>query len=114
MIYELTQTALDGTTSESYSYDAVRNRLSALKTSSWNYNNSNELTSTASATFTYDNNGNMTSRSDANGTTNYTWDFENRLSSVTLPGNGGTISFKYDPFGRRIEKISPANTTVYA
>jgi len=26
-------------------------------------------------------------------------DFENRLSSVTLPGTGGTITFKYDPFG---------------
>lgn len=36
----------------------------------------------------------------------YTWDFENRLSSVALPG-GGTETFRYDPFGRRIQKIWP-------
>ena len=40
----------------------------------------------------------------------YTWDFENRLSSVTLPG-GGTETFRYDPFGRRIQKIWPNAAT---
>jgi RHS repeat-associated protein len=62
----------------------------------------------------YDNNGNTTSKTDSTGTTNYTWDFENRLSSVTLPGTGGTVSFKYDPFGRRIYKSSSSGTSVYA
>ncbi|PYU04149.1 MAG: hypothetical protein DMG33_14940 [Acidobacteria bacterium] len=38
-------------------------------------------------------------------TTTYAWDYENRLSSVTLPGSGGTVSFAYDPFGRRIKKV---------
>ena len=42
-----------------------------------------------------------------------TRDFDNRLSSVTLPGTGGTVSLKYDPFGRRIEKISPTATSAY-
>jgi len=41
-------------------------------------------------------------------------DFENRLTSVMLPGTGGTVSFKYDPFGRRIEKVSSTSTTIYA
>jgi len=40
--------------------------------------------------------------------------FENRLTSVTLPGSGGTVSFKYDPFGRRIYKSSSAGTRIYA
>jgi RHS repeat-associated protein len=40
-------------------------------------------------------------------------DFENRLSSVTLPGTGGTLNFQYDPFGRRIYKSSPAGTYIY-
>ena len=53
-------------------------------------------------------------KTDSTGTTSYTWDFENRLTSVTLPGTGGTVNFKYDPFGRRIEKIAPAGTTIYA
>lgn len=46
--------------------------------------------------------------------TTYAWDFENRLSSVTLPETGGTVSFKYGPFGRRIYKSSSAVTSIYA
>ena len=113
-IYELTQAVVGGTLAESYSYDPVGNKLTSAGPISYSYNAPNELTSTSAATYTYDNNGNTTSKTDSTGTTYYTWDFENRLSSVTLPGTGGTISFKYDPLGRRIEKASSAGTTVYA
>jgi len=41
-------------------------------------------------------------------------DFQSRLTSVTLPGTGGTVSFKYDPFGRRIYKSSGSVTSIYA
>src|SRR6202171_5117942 len=61
-----------------------------------------------------DNNGNTLSKVVGSNTTSYAWDFENRMSSVTLPGNGGAVSFKYDPFGRRIYKSSTAGTSVYA
>jgi RHS repeat-associated protein len=64
--------------------------------------------------YTYDNNGNTTSKTDSTGTTNYTWDYENRLTSVTLPASGGTVSFKDDPFGRRIYKSSSSGTSIYA
>jgi RHS repeat-associated protein len=50
----------------------------------------------------------------SSGTTTYTWDFENRLVSVSLPGSGGTVYFKYDPFGRRIYKSSSSGTSIYA
>ena len=58
---------------------------------------------------------------DANGNTlsdpsgkSYTWDFENRLTQAVVPGtNGGTTTFKYDPFGRRIQKAGPLGTTNY-
>jgi RHS repeat-associated protein len=60
-----------------------------------------------------DNNGNTTSKTDSTGTTQYAWDFGNRLSSVTLPGSGGNVSFKYDPFGKRIFKSSSAGTSIY-
>jgi RHS repeat-associated protein len=33
---------------------------------------------------------------------------------MQLPGSGGTVSFKYDPFGRRIYKPPSAATSVYA
>jgi RHS repeat-associated protein len=46
--------------------------------------------------------------------TSYSWDFENRLTQVTLPGSSGTVSFKYDPFGRRIYKSSSSATSIYA
>ena len=31
----------------------------------------------------------------------------------SMPGTGGTINFKYDPFGRRIQKSGPLGTTNY-
>jgi len=60
-----------------------------------------------------DANGNTTSKTDSTGTTNYSWDYDNRLTSATLPGSGGTVTFKYDPFGRRIYKSSPSGTSVF-
>src|SRR5580658_7134429 len=54
---------------------------------------------------------------DANGNTlndasgkSYTWDFENRLTQAVVPGTG-TTTFRYDPFGRRIQKSGPLGTT---
>jgi len=101
------------TSTESYSYDAVGNRLSSLGMSSYVYNSSNALTSTPSATFTYDGNGNTLTKADSNGTTTYNWDFEDRLASVVLPAANGTVTLKYDPFGRRIQKNSANSTTNY-
>jgi RHS repeat-associated protein len=101
-------------TTESYTYDPVGNRLSSLSVSPYSVNVSNQLTSTPSTSYTYDNNGNTLTSVNGSNTTTYTWDFENRLSSVTLPGTGGTVSFKYDPFGRRIYKSSSSGTSTYA
>ncbi len=110
-LYQLTQVTQGTTTTESYTYDSVGNRLSSLGVSSYTYNSSNELTATSAASFTYDANGNILTKANASGTTQYGWDFENRLTSVTLPGSGGTVAFKYDPFGRRIQKSGPSGTT---
>src|SRR5580658_4737082 len=56
---------------------------------------------------------------DANGNTlsdasdkSYTWDFENRLTQAVVSSTG-TVTFKYDPFGRRIQKSGPLGTTNY-
>jgi YD repeat-containing protein len=96
-------------TTESYSYDAVGNRLSSLGVNPYSYNPSNQLISTPSGSYTYDNNGNTLT--DPSGKS-YTWDFENRLVSAVVPGTG-TVTFKYDPFGRRIQKNSTLGTTNY-
>jgi RHS repeat-associated protein len=96
------------TTTEAYTYDTVGNRLSSLSAASYNYNSSNELVSTSFGSYSYDANGNTLS--DASGRS-FTWDFENRLIQAVVPGtNGGTTTFKYDPFGRRIYKQSPSFT----
>ncbi|MGA2482628.1 MAG: RHS repeat-associated core domain-containing protein [Candidatus Acidiferrales bacterium] len=87
-IYELTQVAQGGTTTESYSYDYVGNRLTSLGIPSYSYNTSNELTSFSNEAFTYDNNGNTLTKADTNGTTTYAWDYEDRLTGVILPGTG--------------------------
>jgi len=92
----------------------VGNPLSSLTSVLNQYNSSNELTADASFTYQYDRNGNLTSKSNASGTTTLVWDFENRLSSVTLPNNGGVVTYAYDPCGRRISKAGPAGTAIYA
>jgi RHS repeat-associated protein len=113
-LYELTQVTQTTNTTESYSYDPVGNRLSSLAVSAYANNSSNELTSTSAASYAYDANGSTTSKIVSGSTTQYTWDFENRLTSVTLPGTSGTVTFKYDPFGRRIYKLSPNATSIFA
>ena len=113
-IYQLLSATQGGSSAESYTYDSVGNRLSSLSLPSYSYNPSNELTSTSTTTYVYDLNGDEASKTDSTGTTNYTWDYENHLTSVTLPGSGGTVSFAYDPFGRRIKKSSSAGTGIFA
>jgi RHS repeat-associated protein len=113
-IYELLSATQGGSTTESYTYDPVGNRLTALGSATWSYNTSNELNSRPGASYAFDANGNTIVKTDSTGSTSYTWDYENRLTSVILPGSGGTVSFKYDPSGRRIYKSSSSGTSIYA
>ena len=110
-IYELTSVTQGSTTTESYTYDPVGNRTASLGVSSYTTNSSNEMTANSNASYTYDYNGNTTSKTVSSNTTSYSWDYENRLASVALPGTGGTATFKYDPFGRRIQKVFTTGST---
>jgi RHS repeat-associated protein len=112
-IYELTQVLQGTTTTESYSYDPVGNRTASLGVASYTTNSSNEMTANSNASYTYDANGNTLTKVVGSNTTSYAWDYENRLTTVTLPNSGGTVTFEYDPFGRRIEKISPSATSIF-
>ena len=110
-LYELTQVTQSASTTESYGYDTVGNRLSSSGVPSYSYNTSNELTANSLGGYTYDANGNTLT--DPSGKS-YSWDFENRMTQAVVPGtNGGTTTFKYDPFGRRIQKSGPLGTTNY-
>jgi RHS repeat-associated protein len=110
-LYELTQVTQATNTTESYSYDPVGNRLSSLGVSSYTNNSSNELTSTSAASYAFNANGNLTSKTVSGSTTNYNWDYENRLTSALLPGTGGTVTFKYDGLGRRVQKVFTQGST---
>jgi RHS repeat-associated protein len=39
------------------------------------------------------------------------WDYDNRLTSVTLPGTGGTLAFKYDALHHRVQKVFTQGST---
>ena len=108
----LTSASYPNTPTESYSYDAVGNRTSSHLSAAYTHQSFNRLMSTASAIYTYDNNGNLLSKTDGAGTTQYAWDFENRLKQVTLP-SGDIVAYKYDALGRRIERstITPPSVT---
>ena len=108
-LYQLAQVTQGSSTTESYSFDSVGNRLSSLGMSPYSHNSANELTSTPAGSYTYDANGNTLS--DASGR-QYSWDFNNRLTQAIVP-NVGTTTFRYDPFGRRIQKSGPLGTTNY-
>jgi YD repeat-containing protein len=71
------------------------------------YNANNQLTTWGTANLFYDANGNMTS----DGTHSYTWDARNRLAKID---NGTSVSFTYDPFGRRATKNVLGTSTKHA
>jgi RHS repeat-associated protein len=49
----------------------------------------------------------MTAKTESAGTTQFAWDFENRLTQVVTPSSG-SASYKYDALGRRIQR-APSN-----
>jgi len=78
-------------TSQSYTYDAA-----------------NRIQNAGGATFGFDANGNMTSKTEAGVTTNYGYDFENRLVSVN-----SSVQYFYSGQGVRLQKIESTTTTRY-
>jgi RHS repeat-associated protein len=62
------------------------------------YNNLNQLTNFSGQALSYDSNGNLLS----DGQRTYSWDAENRLVSISYPGQAGKqTDFVYDGLGRR-------------
>jgi len=96
---------------ENYGYDAVGNRLSGPgpKDTKYQYNAGNQMTAGRVLSYLYDANGNQTSRVSVRSpekTWVSTWDYENRLVKMekVKGAEKQTVSFTYDPLGRRVEK----------
>ncbi|MFA5354797.1 MAG: RHS repeat-associated core domain-containing protein, partial [Thermodesulfovibrionales bacterium] len=99
---------------ENYTYDPVGNRLTgAGATDASTYSPGNLLASDSGASYSYNSNGNLIRKTGGGTTAQYFYDYENRLIKATITG-GKVLTFRYDPFGRRIAKkvaITKAGTT---
>lgn len=125
-IYRLI-TAITPRGTETFTYDAVGNRLTGPgpRDTGYQHDSANRMTKGRQYSYTYDNNGNQATRTTSNPDKNWTltWDFENRLTRMerTKGVEKRTVTFKYDPFGRRIEKnlvtiidgVTKTTTTTY-
>ncbi|MDH5525397.1 MAG: DUF6531 domain-containing protein [Desulfobulbaceae bacterium] len=96
--------------SETYEYDPVGNRFTGPKLEDiYTHNEANQMLSSRKYDYLYDGNGNLIQKIETGydqDTWTYEYDYENRLIKVTKAEEDEikTVSFKYDPFGRRIEK----------
>ncbi|MCD6423453.1 MAG: hypothetical protein J7L42_04990 [Elusimicrobia bacterium] len=101
--------------SHEYTHDVAGNRtgltdLSGLK--AYSYDADNRLLSIDNGTsFGYDNNGNMISKTIGAQTTSFEYDYRNQLVKITYP-DATTNTFKYDPYGRRTEKVDSDGTKI--
>jgi RHS repeat-associated protein len=112
-----------------YSHDAAGNMTgkvtevsgSTTVTETRTVNNLNQITansvvgaSTTNWTFDFDTNGNMLSRTNVtlSETTTYTWNEDNKLTEVQLPG-GATVSYTYDVLGRMLTRTDSSGTTTF-
>lgn len=125
-IYRILQ-AVTPRGTENFTYDAVGNRLTGPgpRDTGYQHDAANRMTKGRQYSYTYDNNGNQLTRTTSNPDKNWTltWDYENRLTKMErVKGTEKrTVTFKYDPFGRRIEKklvtiidgVTKTTTTTY-
>ncbi len=72
----------------------------------------NRLLSAGSLSFTYDDNGNRKTSSASGGTT-YSWNYENRLKSVSSASPSATTQHIYDAFQNRISRVEGSDTKRY-
>jgi len=105
-----------GIENETYSYDAVGNRTASHLSNLYNYDSANRLNSDDTYTYQYDQNGNTTRRTEISNPQNYeeySYNSENQLTGYTkyLAGvEAITAVYKYDPLGRRIQKLVTINS----
>jgi RHS repeat-associated protein len=103
-------------TPQSFAYDAVGNRTTAGNV----MNAGNQLTVDAMHSYQYDDNGNLIRKTllATGNYTQYTYDAENRLTTVEdfVAGNptaAFTSTYRYDGLGWRIEKVANGQTKRY-
>jgi RHS repeat-associated protein len=100
---------------ETFGYDPLGNRLNRDgQVVDSVFDGANRLIEDQDFTYAYDLNGNLESKTAKMGgaVTDYTWDAEDRLTRIDLPG-GGFAEYLYDGIGRRIQKDANGAVTRY-
>jgi RHS repeat-associated protein len=95
-----------------FAYDSVGNRQSqnrveiggAARNVPYTYDSRDRLLTEGSVNYGWDANGNLISKSGSDGA-QYQWDFENRLTKVTL-ATGTTVENTYDVDGTRVRTVT--------
>ncbi len=73
-----------------------------------------ELTAIGASSLAYYAKGNLTQDTSRSPTQNYVWDYDNKMRSADIDGNGSAdVSFEYDALGRRVARTQGANAVVY-
>jgi RHS repeat-associated protein len=107
----------NGLTVESYSYDAIGNRIgSAQQLGKWQYNKFNQLIKwgegASQTTLTYTPNGQLATEVSADKKLSYHYNAAERLISVN-DETTELATYQYDPFGRRISKTINGDITYF-
>ena len=111
----LQMTNPDGTT-RYFTYDELGNLLTRLDengtmtTYTYDFDLLTQIDysdDTPDVEFIYNDNGEVTSMTDVTGLTAYTYDEGGRLIYINRPGNGGDMSYTYDPAGNRLNMSIP-------
>jgi RHS repeat-associated protein len=101
-----THPAASGLAPEAFTYDSVGNRTSwsGSPSASVNYDAGMQLTSDGTFDYAYDAEGRLTQRRNrgTGGIAGYSWSDAGTLKSITAP-DGTTSTYRYDALGRRLE-----------
>jgi len=103
------------TNETTFAYDPVGNRLSMTidgATTSYAYNELDQLLTAGGVSFAYDARGNFTRATGGADVTAYSWDALDRLSDATLP-DGTALAYTYDADGRRVRQTVGGSETNY-
>lgn len=112
----LDQLTLTNEINQPLTYDLVGNQLGSVETNTDSvYDSRNRLIRRGSSEYDYDLNGSLVSISDVtNGLErSFEYDLQNRLSKISDPSGNVVSEYLYDPFGRRISKTHNGQRTWY-